>query len=238
MFCQSCGTQLADAAQACSLCGSQQPSAESTVLRGIGGHVSDSSKDAAGVLMQLLSNPVGGLPSAYAGLGSDRALKAGVALAVAFGLAGSFGVGRAISGASRSLGIFGALAGISQADSGIGSFLKLALQIIVLPAAVAVVSFSIRKLAGVNPSVAADVFTAGAAVSPLGAAMLVAGILGVGNVEIVVGCLFFALTYLVLMLYAGFTRVGGMSERAAAPAVPIAILLSAWLVKVIAVAFF
>ncbi|MDO8680546.1 MAG: hypothetical protein Q7R30_18675 [Acidobacteriota bacterium] len=72
-----------------------------------------------------------------------------------------------------------------------------------------------------------------AALAPLSAATMLAGLIGVGNIEIVVLMFFFALAYLVLMLYAGLTSIGAMTERAGAPAVPAAILLSAWLCKVV-----
>jgi hypothetical protein len=43
----------------------------------------------------------------------------------------------------------------------------------------------------------------------------------------------FGMTYAVLILYAGFTRVGGLTEKAAAPAVPIAFIISLYICKVV-----
>lgn len=239
MFCQSCGASIADTADVCSTCGSPQSRTDPSPASVLGAQVKTSSRDAVDVLKQLLTNPVGGLSAAYIGLGPDRALSAGIALAVAFSLATAFGltrlIGGAISGVSQLLGPLGGLAGMPQWNA---SFLKTALELLVVPAAISVTSLALRKLVGATATIAADIFTAGAALAPLGLALLVAGLLGAANVEIALLLLFFAAVYLALMLYAGFTSVGGMSDRAAAPAVPATILLSLWLCKVVVVAVF
>jgi hypothetical protein len=67
----------------------------------------------------------------------------------------------------------------------------------------------------------------------MGLATLLGGLVGVGNAEVVLLMFFFAFVYLILVLYAGFTRVAGMSERAGAPAVPVALLLAGWVCKVV-----
>jgi hypothetical protein len=83
---------------------------------------------------------------------------------------------------------------------------------------------------------AGDVYTAGAVLLPSGFLALLAALLGAGNVEIIVVLWLFALTYSILMLYAGCSRIGGISEAGAAPAVPIILLASAWITKIIVVA--
>lgn len=233
MFCQSCGTQLAEGATPCVKCGYEPPSAGAAVAADISSQVKASSKDAAGVLRQLALDPVGGLSEAFTGLGTDRALSAGVALCVAFALCASGGLTMAMSRLEgMASAIIGSYSGLIVGQQGLSSFLKTAGQLLVVPVAIVVVSMVLRRIAGARAPVAADIFTAGAALAPLGAAALLAGILGAGNIEIVLLLVFFALTLLVLMLYAGFTKVGGMTERAAAPAVPAALLLAAWLCKV------
>ena len=234
MFCQSCGNQINDISVPCGKCGNVQQRPGPDAAKEIGDQVKASSRDAFDVVKQLLANPVGGLSAAYAGLGQQRALSAGIALCVAFALVASGGV---VMGAGQMSNLLGPFGGFMVPAQGLSAFLKMAVELLVLPAAIAAVSLGIRRMAGAHPPLAADVFTAGAALAPMGLAILIAGILGVGNVEVVTLLFFFALVYLILMLYAGFTRVGGMSEKAGAPAVPAAILLAGWLCKVVFTAF-
>jgi ABC-type multidrug transport system permease subunit len=84
--------------------------------------------------------------------------------------------------------------------------------------------------------IAGDVYTAGAVLLPSGLLVLVAALLGAANVEVILILLLFALTYSILILYAGCSRIGLISEAGAAPAVPIILLLSAWITKIIVAA--
>jgi hypothetical protein len=68
--------------------------------------------------------------------------------------------------------------------------------------------------------------------------VLAGGLLKTANFELILLLLAFALIYQVLMLYAGLTAVGELTPKAAAPAVPILLLLSAYVTKVILVAYF
>lgn len=238
MFCQSCGAQFdGDAAVACIRCGYVTPGISSS-SPDVGEQIRTSLRDAFDVLKKLAVDPVGGLGAAYAGLGEQRALRAGVTLCIAFALACAAGL---VMGASQiqrlAYGALGPFGGAVGGPRGLGGFLTTAFQALTLPAAIAVVSLALRKMGSARPPVAADMFTAGAAVAPLGIAVLLSGIIGVANVELVLLLLFFALAYLVLMLYAGLTTVGTMSTRAAGPAVPATILLAGWLCKVIIAAF-
>ncbi|MDO8680539.1 MAG: hypothetical protein Q7R30_18640 [Acidobacteriota bacterium] len=161
-------------------------------------------------------------------------MSAGIALCVVFALASSAGLVMGANQLQRVVsGWLGQLSGLIDGPQGFTAFIKTAFQLLVVPAAIAASSLALRKMAGARPPISADIFTAGAALAPLGAATLLAGLIGVGNIEIVVLLFFFALAYLVLMLYAGFTTIGAMTERAGAPAVPATILLSAWLCKVV-----
>jgi hypothetical protein len=66
--------------------------------------------------------------------------------------------------------------------------------------------------------------------------VLLAALLGAANFEVIAILFLFALTYSILILYAGCSRIGCISEAGAAPAVPIILLLSAWITKIIVVA--
>ena len=62
---------------------------------------------------------------------------------------------------------------------------------------------------------------------------LLAGIVGAGNLEVAAIADVFALSYTVLILYTGCTRISGILEQRAAPAVPVIILIAGWLSKVL-----
>jgi hypothetical protein len=83
---------------------------------------------------------------------------------------------------------------------------------------------------------AGDVYTAGAVLLPTGVFVLLSALLGVANFEVIAILFLFALTYSILILYAGCSRIGCISEAGAAPAVPIILLLSAWITKIIVAA--
>ncbi|MBY0497072.1 MAG: zinc ribbon domain-containing protein [Cyanobacteria bacterium] len=238
MFCQGCGSQLGDTAAFCSNCGDSASILTSSNSTDIGRHVKVSSRDALTALKQLALNPVGGLPIAYGNLGDQRALSAGLAMCVAFALASSAGMTLGANQIqSLAFNWFGPVTGLIEDRSGFSAFLSTALQFLVLPASIAAASLALRKMAGAKPPIAADVFTAGAALAPFGLAMFIGGLIGIGNAEITLLLFFFAITFLILMLYSGFTSVGQMTDRAGAPAVPAAILISGWLCKVVFAAF-
>ena len=231
MYCQFCGSAMSTETEFCAQCGKQAPSAGASAAGSIGSQIKASSKDAASVLKQLLKDPVGGLAVAYATLGNQRAMSAGLVLCLAFALAAAGGI---TMGAGRWFGQLYRLTGGAMSGPGsFSGFLQLALQFFVIPAAIAAVGYGIRRVVGASPPLAADVFTAGAALAPLGLATLLAGLLGVGNLEVILVLILVAVSYLVLMLFSGFTRAGGMTETAGAPAVPVSILLAGWLASVV-----
>lgn len=193
----------------------------------LGNQIGASGKDALGAITTLALNPVGGLAQAFEGLGAKRALGAGLVLCVAFSVVATIG---ASLGANRMFGMMGL-----GMDSGPGFtfYLKTLLAFLVLPAAFIAVSLGLRKILGGKAPLAADVFTTGVALTPLAVATLLASLLGAANFEIATVLFLFAVSYLILILYAGLTRLGGVSERAAAPAVPVLLILAGWVCKVI-----
>lgn len=228
-FCVKCGTRLVETQAFCSSCGAATSSGQ--LASEVGQRIATSSADALAALRGLAIDPLSGLAAAYTAMGDARAQAAGIALAVFFALAAAIGVSL---GARRALGGLLSLAG----GQGFSGFLKLAVVFLIFPAAMTAIAFAVRKVLRATPPVGADVFTCGAAVSPLGIALLVSGLLGAANFEIVALLLMFAWTYLLLMLFAGMTRVGGLTEKAAAPTLPVLLILTAWLSKVVFVALF
>jgi len=231
MFCQQCGTEMALDALACTNCGVQSQRPSPALGNEIKRQLASSSKDAASALRLLVNNPVAGLPTAYSTLGAARARSAGIALCVLFSLTAAIGL-RAAAGHW--------LGGMLQFTdfSGVGAFLKMFLLLLVPPAAFASAAYGVRRILGLSPEIAIDVFTAGAALVPTGLALLLSGLLGGGNLEVVMLLLLFAFCYLILILYSGLTAVGGVSGRAAAPAVPAITILALWLTKIVFAALF
>jgi len=195
----------------------------------VGQQIGASAKDALGAVSSLALNPVGGLESAYSALGPARALGAGAALCVIFALVGALGVA---IGSERLMMLFGMMMGVEKPNS-FTLFLRAFLSMLVLPAAMVGASFGARKVLSGKGPLAADLFTVGAALTPLGIALLLSSFLGVGNYELSMLLMLFAATYFVLMLFAGLTRLGGLTERAAAPAVPIVFVVSLYICKVV-----
>lgn len=233
MFCAQCGTQLAAETNVCTSCGSG--ARESTSAPALGSEIqrqlTASSKDAASALLLLGGNPVGGLPAAYSGLGALRARSAGIALCAFFSLTAAIGL-RVAAGQW-----FGGMLQFTDFTS-FGAFLKLALLLLIPPAAFAAALLGVRKVLGTQTEIAGDIFTAGASLAPAGVALLLGGLLGAGNLEVVSLLFLFAFCYLILMLYSGLTAIGGVSARAAAPAVPVITVLAFWLTKIVFAALF
>ncbi len=193
----------------------------------LGNQIGASGRDALGAITTLALNPVGGLAPAFEALGPARALSAGLALCAAFAIVATIGVSLGASRAFAMLGLW--------MDSGPGFtfYLKAFVAFLVLPAAFIGVSLGLRKVLGGKAPLAADAFTTGAALTPLAVAIVLTALLGAANLEIATVLILFALSYLILILYAGLTRLGGVSERAAAPAVPVLLILAGWVCKVI-----
>jgi len=61
---------------------------------------------------------------------------------------------------------------------------------------------------------------------PTGPMLLVAGLLGAGNIEVVALVSVFAISYTILILYTGCTQISEISKVRAVPAVPTIILIA------------
>jgi hypothetical protein len=193
--------------------------------------IGSSAKDALNAVTSIITNPVGGLAPSYTSLGPVRALGAGVALCIAFALIVALGV--VIGDGTSVVFAFLFMAAGYGVDSTFVLFLKTFLALLVLPAAMIGACFGIRKVLSGNGPLAADAYTVGAALTPFGIGSFLGSILGARNAELGGLLMLFGMTYAVLILYAGFTRVGGLTEKAAAPAVPIAFIISLYICKVV-----
>jgi hypothetical protein len=96
-------------------------------------------------------------------------------------------------------------------------------------------SAGISRLCQGRPGIGKDLFLAGAVLLPLGCATLLASFFGLANLEVVVFLGVAASCFSILLLFIGLTRISGISERAAMLAIPVMLMLTIWVCKVIIV---
>jgi hypothetical protein len=130
-------------------------------------------------------------------------------------------------------------------DSYSSSFMDNILQIfkLIILGAVPLVSITVsstlaRKIFRGTGSFAGDIFIAGASLLPYGFFVLLSSILGMGNIEVIIILGVFAICYTILMIYSGCTQISRIPDAGAAIAVPIMLLLSGWLFKIILTTIF
>lgn len=232
MYCTECGGALDAATGMCSLCvapatagtsasvlfASQAVSDQPRVAPQVTAKVKEASKDATQAFRTFATNPVGGLPLAFHSLGAPRAMGVGIVFAICSILCVFIGIYVALP----------VFAKPALADS-VKFILFGAVPFVSLLAA----SAATRKAFGGRGSFHGDTFIAGAALLPFGFLILLSSVLGLANLEIAALLIVFALCYGILMLYTGITRISNVSESRAAFAVPVMIIVSFWLTKII-----
>ena len=215
MFCKQCGAQIEATATACLKCAA--PVTAANPAGAVTDKVKAASKDSLQAFLKFATDPVAGLSVAYESLGAARALSVGISFGIVFALCVLFGAYRLIP----------------FRPPGAEGFFKLLVCAVVpfvtLVGACALARLVFRGKGGLGN----DSFIAGAAVLPFGFVMLLSSILGAGNLEVISALAVFALCLTILMLFAGCTRITMMSERLATIAVPLMLMLSAWLSKII-----
>jgi hypothetical protein len=209
MFCSKCGTENAETATVCVKCSAPIPGHHSTpshtaeAMKGAG-------KDALEAFMMFAKNPVPGLPKAFESLGAARALGAGLGFGIVSALC--FVIGLVIS-----------LHGFPP----MSIFFKILLCAIVPYASLVGGCFGANLVFGGKGSIQHACFIAGAASLPFAIMFLAAGIFGSGNVTYFLSI--FALSTSILLLFSGCVRILFMSEGAATIALPLMIIVTAWL---------
>lgn len=229
MNCQECGSVLSDIAAFCGDCGASvkraaAPSNASAPIMA-GANVEVLAKAALKVLKAIVINPVEDVPTVFAEFDNLLALKTGLVLAGLFDLC-------AVVGLFLVLSRWGGSAGFEDV-------LKLLLLGVVPPLAVTGSSF-LAHLAfqGKTGTIHSDAFLAGVSVVPMGLLLLLSGLLGIANIEVITLVGVFCLTYTVLILFSGCTRISQIATARAIPAVPIIIIISVWISKIIFSAMF
>ena len=230
MYCTDCGGALDPVSGICPACTppvtAYAPSsvlfgaAESTprVAPQVTAKVKEASRDATQAFKTFATNPVGGLPVAFESLGPARAMGVGIVFAV-FSILCIF------------VGVYIALPTFAKPD--IGDSIKFIVFGAVPFLSLLAASAATRKVFGGIGSIHGDCFIAGATLLPFGFLIFVSSILGLANLEIAALLVVFALCYGILMLYTGVTRISNVSESRAAFAVPVMIIVSFWLTKII-----
>lgn len=265
MFCGSCGKQIPDGSGFCPMCGaaaaggaqpgaaatgaSAGPSAAAAQRAKIEAQLKAGSQDALEALKILVLDPVGGLAKSYKIFDSGRALMVGGIFGGVFAIAAMIA---SLRGAGMMMGMMGGMGGggsmtaeQAEALARIGitppSTIKIMfgalLGALVFAAVLTGVCALVRIVFKGASDFAGDIYTAGASLLPWTVYLLIATILGALNIEILLIVGIFALTYSVLMLYTGCLQIANISQAKSALAVPIMLIVSFWLMSVVARAF-
>lgn len=246
MFCKSCGKELPDLASFCSGCGAilaqaappRKPQQTAVPIADlgqmVGKEVKARTRDAWQGIKLFACNPVGGLHASYEMFDSTRAFGVAIVFSViyvALLLAGF------LHGSSK-VREFIPMGELIRIDLGFKETVQFVVATLIPVVTLAISSAISRKIFRGKGTFAGDLYTASASMLPLGVLVLSASYLGPANLEVVIALTVFAFAYILLMLYAGCSRIAGIPEAGAAPAVPLMLLLTAWLTKVVTVAIF
>lgn len=224
MYCSKCGTKNSDAAVTCSSCNASL--AKTFQADAAREQVKIAATDAWDTFKKLGIDPVGGLQVAFEGLGPARAAGVGVAFGLVFALCLTISVSR-----------IPFMEFVSHARGG-GFYLKMLLIAFIPYVSLALGSFVGEKVGKGRASLPVNAFVAGVAALPLGLIFIITSLIGVGNFEISTTLIVVGLCMNILVLFAGLTRLGGLTDKSASYAVPLILVISAWIAKIFYSAIF
>jgi hypothetical protein len=254
MFCESCGKQLNELSVFCPSCGeparttpnapaarsaAQSPSTSPNVTADLTKELKARSKDVWTGVTQLAVSPVSGLPSSFQSFGPQRALWAAVGFTVLYLLflaIALYRVGETLDSPAGFAAMFPGRIAASPADvateANSGWLMRLLFCGLITVFTLAVSAMLARLVFRGKGTFLGDFYIAAASMLPIAAALFLISILGVANIEVMAVLVLFAFIYNTLMLYSGCSRISGISEAGAAPAVPIMLLVTLYLTKV------
>ncbi len=192
----------------------------------------------------LLRNPAQGIAEAHQKLGKTMSLQAGIVCAVLFDgavvlgtvffldrlgglLRPSMGLGTAMAGPAVGHGPGPGLSLPAEV------YLKMLVGAAAPPVAIFLCMLCARALAKGRGAWQGDALAAGFSLFPFAVVFLVAPLLGPANGEVIAVLAVAALCMAILILFHGFKDLAGLSPGLATLAVPITLLLSAYMVKII-----
>jgi len=224
MTCPQCGNMLTSGATFCGDCGAAinkpESSPSAVAASPAAAKLRALSLTAWKIVKAAVLNPVEGLPNVFQGLEKKEALEAGLVLTGLFDLCAVIGLYLMLPHWAG--------------QPGFGDVFKLLVLGIVPSAAIAGASFLARKVFRASSATFEnDVFVAGVSLLPTGLMLLIAGIFGMGNIEVVALVSVFALSYTILILFTGCTQISQISKVLAVPAVPIILLVAGWFSKIV-----
>ncbi len=224
MFCSQCGASADGSATICGQCGVDLAVPAKPAFnteRAVA-----ASKDAARAIRLLLVDPVGSIGAAYDAFRSRQAMDVGIALCALFVLASILAT-RMLAGAAQrfSMGIMGSI--------GFKEVIQIALLAAIPIISVAAIFTAMQLIAGKRQELSRTLFATGAILLPASFFNVIGGILGLANAEVIALAALFALCYTILLLYAACRDVLKVASPIAAVAVPLIILGTAWLTKII-----
>lgn len=222
MFCPKCGTQLPDNSVACSSCGTTFAAAAAprTMVAGAGvDKMKAASSDAFGAFKTFASDPVGGLSPAYDKLGAGKAMAVGITFGAVFALCIALAL-------YRTLGQF--------LFHGFGGFLKILLIAVVPFVALMLSSLGVRTIFRGEGEIGTDSYVAGASLLPFGIVAIIMALLGSSlNMNVIYYLSLLSISLTILMLFAGLTRIYKISERMATIAIPLMLIVTGLLSRLI-----
>ena len=234
MFCPNCAQELAPQAATCTSCGasvsylSPGTSAAQQIGRELAAEARLASTTAWSALRVLATHPVSGFATAFEA--AKAPARAGIALAVFADICVVIALYLLTRAAVRWLPF------VSPGDTGT-LFLKFVVLGLVPFLALVGSSALARKILRGSGSWEGDVFMAGAVLAPGAVWLLLAGLLGAGNLEVIALLAGFAASYTILLLYGGCREISKISELAAALATPTILILGGWLSKILVAAW-
>jgi hypothetical protein len=219
MICPKCGHAVNAGVVFCGECGATIPDTKPEPASP-GARLKTIAEKVGKTFLAVFENPVENLPPYFQRMKKQEALEVGIALAVLFDLCALFGIYMMLPHWAGS--------------PGFADILKILIFGFVPPAALTGAIFLARKVFRASAgTIESDVFLAGIALIPIGILLLLSGVLGIGNLEVTALVAVFALSYTVLILFTGCAGISEIATVRAVPAVPIIILVTAWLSKIV-----
>ena len=265
MFCGSCGKQVPEGSGFCPGCGApagggaQRPAAAAGPAGGpsaaaaqrakLEAQFKAGSQDAIKAFMVLLKDPVGGLSKSYALFDEGRALMVGAIFGVVFALVlmlsalvGGSGTGLSMLMGGGGSGITSEQLAAARAAGILPSTGKIMFQALIggliFAAVLQGACILVRVVFKGTTKLAGEIYIGGASLLPLALGVAVTLVLGLaGLYRIIPAVLVFAGTYMILMLFAGYQRLMGLSEGKAALSVPSALVIAGLVMSLISGAF-